>query len=209
MAKKIKKGIVNLEDFTCVVRCGKGDEGMIVLGIDPGTTKSAYVVYDSNTKKVLTQGLEGNDDVLCSIETMRNEYGIEMMAIEMLKSYGMPMGDSCLLTCVWIGRFIEAWMMDATVRFIWRKSIATEICGSPRASDSNIAKGLVNRFSEDKTNLGGGSNPVVGLKGNKGHLYLIKYDMWSALAVSVAFSEKWLRKDYQGITYVDGSACCV
>lgn len=73
------------------------------------------------------------------------------MAIEMIASYGMPVGKEVFDTCVWIGRFIEDMNCIPQDRitvteYIYRKDEKMNICHSMKAKDSNIRQALIDRF---------------------------------------------------------------
>lgn len=140
---------------------------MKILAIDPGTAESAWVIYDPKEKTVLQFGQEPNKELLRRIHQFGPRFGI-VMVIEMIKSYGNVMGDSVIETCVWIGRFIQAW--GGEYEKLPRKSVVTQLCNNPRAKDSNVRRALLDRFGKVK---------CAG----------IKNDMWSAFAVGVAWDE--------------------
>ena len=66
------------------------------------------------------------------------------LAIEMV-AYGMPVGREVFDTCVWIGRYIQAWPRPDEVRLIYRKNVKLELCGSARAKDANVRQALLDR----------------------------------------------------------------
>ena len=79
-----------------------------ILAIDPGTYQSGWaVVGDGN---VVTQfGKRHNEEILDGLR--HGLYGwhtINMVVIEMMTSYGKPVGNTVFETLVWIGRFLEA-----------------------------------------------------------------------------------------------------
>lgn len=52
----------------------------------------------------------------------QNAYKIDKLVIEMIASYGMPVGKEVFETCVWIGRFVElAKIQNIDVEYIYRK----------------------------------------------------------------------------------------
>jgi len=104
----------------------------------------------------------------------------DVLVIEQIKSYGMPMDDNILDTIFWSGRMAQAWSFRC--ERIGRKTIAAELCGSAKASDSNVRQALINLF--------GGKTEAIGSKINPGPLYGVAKDVWSALAVAVAWDQR-------------------
>ena len=159
-----------------------------LLAIDPGPEHSACVVLDPETRAVRGFWLEQNEEVL-KVWAMAAEvnaagflpdehYTGHHLAIEMVASFGMPVGESVFETCLWIGRFIEAWGGEYTK--VYRKDVKLALCGSMRAKDANIRQALINRYEP----TGGGMVPQVGTKSKPGPLHGFKADLWSALAVA-------------------------
>ncbi len=149
----------------------------VILAIDPGPEKSAYVFLD------YAGGVSGeivlNEDIFRIFgifSDTRNH-----LAVEMIASYGMPVGKEVFETCVWIGKFIQAWGRPYTK--IYRKDVKLHLCGSPRAKDSNIRQALIDRF--------GGKEKAIGTKKKRGPLYGFKSDMWAALSVAVTYADNF------------------
>ena len=155
---------------------------MILLAIDPGPEKSAWLDYDTDAKQVVAAGIQENDMVLnlCDRAPKHCHY----LAIEMIASYGMAVGASTFETCVWIGRFIQAFGM-CDYDLAYRKDIKLHLCGSLRAKDANVRQALIDRFPA----TGGGKTPQVGTKKQPGPLHGIKSHLWSALAVAVYWAD--------------------
>ena len=106
----------------------------------------------------------------------QNVYKIDKLVIEMIASYGMPVGKEVFETCVWIGRFVElARLQNIDVEYIYRKDEKMNICHSMKAKDSNIRQALIDRFGP------------VGTKKNPGWFYGFKADIWSAYAIGVTY----------------------
>ena len=140
---------------------------MIVLGIDPGTTQSAYVLFDGS--RVLGGDIVEN----AVLRDLLRDDGIgphDAVACEMIASYGMAVGKEVFETCVWIGRFVEA--CRRPVRMVFRKDVKMHLCHSMRAKDPNIRQALLDKHGE------------VGTKKSPGPLYGIKSHLWAALAVA-------------------------
>lgn len=133
---------------------------MRVLAIDPGNERSALVMLaDSH---IVNQAILQNEGILKMVYEWRAHYPI---AIEMIASYGMPVGATVFETCLWIGRFIEA-AQPHPVALVYRKDVKMHLCGTTRAKDPNIRQALLDKFGKEAT---------------KG----IKKDLWAALGVAV------------------------
>lgn len=149
----------------------------MILSIDPGNIESAYCVIDKETYKPIEFGKIKNEELRKKLISDLHYYPIETLAIEMIASYGMPVGKEVFDTCVWIGRFIESFKCPFTY-YIYRKEEKINICGSMKAKDSNIRQALIDRFGE------------VGVKKSPGWFYGFKKDIWSAYAVGVTWLDK-------------------
>ena len=153
---------------------------MIILAIDPGSAQSAFVVYNSETKEILDKGIEENNH----LNHGRSIQICDFLAIEMIASYGMPVGKTVFETCVWIGRFIEAWGGENWKK-IYRIDVKMHLCKSTRAKDSNIRQAIIDRYPAS----GGGKTPQIGTKAQPGPLDGVSKDVWSALAVAIFAAE--------------------
>lgn len=149
----------------------------MILAIDPGNIESAYCVIDKKTYKPIEFGKLDNDRLIDKINSFEN---IDRLVIEMVASYGMPVGKEVFDTCVWIGRFVEEFInyVKPQYTYIYRKEVKMNLCNSMRAKDSNIRQALIDRFG------------VVGTKKNQGWFYGFKADIWSAYAVGITYLDK-------------------
>lgn len=147
---------------------------MTVIAIDPGSAESAVVIWDG--QRVVNKLYAPNVDVLYQLRQWKNE---TPCVIEMIGHYGtgMPAGKTVFDTCVWIGRFMEAYGA-ANVSTILRPTVKTHICGSARAKDANVSRALKDRFGEP------------GTKKAPGLTYGITGDLWAALAVAVTWHDQ-------------------
>jgi len=154
-----------------------------ILAIDPGNEKSAYVLYNMLTKLPEEFGIEDNEDLLARIGHIQ----ADDMAIEMVASYGMAVGKTVFDTCVYIGRFVERWIIHNSVPpyYIYRKDVKMCLCGSMRAKDANIRQAIIDRYPA----IGGGKIPQIGTKKRPGLLHGVSKDIWSALAVAITYEE--------------------
>lgn len=159
---------------------------MKILAIDPGNIESAYCVIDTETYKPLEFGKVPNVQMLIIIRRLiwsNSPEDFYILAIEMIASYGMPVGKEVFETCVWIGRFIECMNLIPQDRitvteYVYRKDEKMNICHSMKAKDSNIRQALIDRFGP------------VGTKINPGWFYGFKSDIWSAYAVGITYIDK-------------------
>ena len=153
---------------------------MQVLCIDPGTEVSGAVIYDG--KDIMFRIGEINNYELLEMVKLKSVY--DHLAIEMVASYGMAVGKSVFETCVWIGRFIQAFNGDYSQ--IYRKDVKMCLCNSMRAKDANIRQAILDRFPA----TGGGKTPQVGIKSNPGALYGVSKHAWAALGVGITYFEE-------------------
>ena len=139
----------------------------MILAIDSGTFKSAFVQYDERKKQIIDHGILPNPEMRQIL--IGREY--DLVSLEMIASYGMPVGATTFETCVWIGRFLEIARTES--RLVYRKDIKMYLCGSMRAKDGNVRQALIDILGEQ------------GTKKNKGPTYGISSHSWAALAVAV------------------------
>jgi len=147
---------------------------MKIIGIDPGNLETAFVEIEPIVKEhteinILQYGILPNCEMLDLVRANIDSDSVH--AIEMIASYGMPVGKTVFETCLMIGRIQEASKIPC--HLVYRKDIKMAFCGNFRAKDANIKQALTDRFGQQGTKL------------NPGRLYGIKKDMWSALAVAV------------------------
>ena len=156
---------------------------MRILAIDPGTDQSGWCVFDGEV--VVASGVMPNAEMLEYVQRSHFEVNAHGLAVEMIASYGMPVGREVFETCVWIGRFIQAWYRPEGVQLIYRRDVKLHLCGSPKAKDANIRQALLDRFPR----IGGGKTPQVGTKAKPGPLYGVSSHAWAALAVAVLVAD--------------------
>lgn len=147
----------------------------MIIGLDPGNTQSAWVLLENGAP--VDHGKALNDDVLAAVRSGFDPQ--HLLAVEMIASYGMAVGREVFETCLWIGRFVEAWnARGGRHQLVYRMDVKRFHCNTTRANDSNIRAALIDRY-------GPGRDVAVGTKRSQGPLYGIKADEWSALAVAL------------------------
>jgi len=145
-----------------------------ILAIDPGDIQSAYVIWDG--AQLHDAGIYENERVLVRIPMLT----VDQMVIEMIESYGKPVGRTIFETVLWIGRFVQlAESIKLPVHLLPRREVKLHICLDPRVKDSNIAQALRDRFGEKPTKAK--PNPVYnGIR--------IRKDEWQAWALAVTWA---------------------
>lgn len=135
-----------------------------IIGIDPGTTESALVVW---SPEKLSHIFEENGKIKNLISSFRDGH----IYIEMIACQGMPVGKTTFETVLWIGRFYEASRIPVTL--IPRNNIKLHHCGSSRAKDGNVRQVIIDKVGPKGTNK------------NPGPTHGISKHCWQALAVAV------------------------
>jgi hypothetical protein len=149
--------------------------GETVIAIDPGPVNSAYVeICDGH---IVESGIVTNYALANKLKSTSGQFAV----IEMIASYGMPVGKDVFETCLWVGRFVES--VSCSYALMYRKDVKMHLCGSTRAKDSNVRQALIDLY-------GPGKEKAIGKKKTPGPLYGIKKDMWAALAVAVTWSQR-------------------
>lgn len=156
----------------------------VILGIDPGPVQSGYAYIGPSTRHPLSVGILPNDDLLKLIQTYFKwvDPATAHVAIEMVASYGMPVGREVFDTCVWVGRYQQALHHThpyLPVDLVYRRDIKLHFCGNPRAGDANIRRALVDRFTP------GAANHGKGTKHEPGWFHGFTRDVWAAYALAV------------------------
>lgn len=152
-----------------------------VLAIDPGPTQSAWALIDEQYYP-FAFGKDNNARIRELLPTILHPN--DTVAIEMVASYGMPVGAEIFDTCVHIGRFIETSPQPA--RLVFRRDVKLHHCGTARASDANIIQALVDRFAKGQPNRGKGT------KKTPGWFYEFGGDVWQAYALAVTIMDTQL-----------------
>ena len=141
-----------------------------ILGIDPGTTRSAWLLLVDGQPGLFAK--EPNEDIADLLR--RGGIPADVVVIEEITSYGTrPVGRETFQTMAWAGRFAEAMHRTPCV-WLPRGTIARRLGAR---GDSGIRAALIDRF---------GGESAIGRKATPGPLFGIAADVWSALAVAVA-----------------------
>jgi len=189
-----------------------------VLGVDPGPSKSAWVIYDAQAHDVIDHDYADNDQVVADVATIADVGRADHLAIEMVTSYGMSVKDDVFESAVMVGRCIEVWSShpDHYTRVYRRKpnheadvpGVVQNLNRSAAGNDTTVRAALIDRFGGEEKAIGaikcgkckgrgwfGRGRPTCpeceggGWDCPPGPLYGISGDEWAALAVSITFAE--------------------
>ena len=156
-----------------------------IVGIDPGNKQSAFCITDCALNPVRF-GKTDNElmymnlcDAFAELNCLPNNTTI---AIEWVKSYGNPVGDSIFETCAWVGKLEERLKEYETHRVI-RANEKSVICHSMKANDARIKQALINEFAKDTPNHGKGT------KKQPGFFYGFRADIWQSFAVAYTIAK--------------------
>lgn len=104
-------------------------------------------------------------------------HGISV-AVEMIQSFGMPVGREVFETCLVIGRILEICASrNVPCRLVFRKDVKLHHCGTSKAKDANIRQSLIDKYG------------APGVKKAQGVTYGIKSHLWAAFAVATYVTE--------------------
>ena len=151
-----------------------------IIAIDPGNIESGYVIMQG--VEIIQKGKIENDKMLNLIYGFHEFYYNADLYIENVSSYGMSVGKSVFETCIWIGRFYEAWKPTHETgskepELIYRKDIKMHHCNATFAKDSNIITALKDKYGEK------------GTKAKPGFFFGVSKDVWQAVALATFILE--------------------
>lgn len=140
-----------------------------ILAIDPGTAKSQWLLWWPDGK--LTS--EHTPNAVLASQLRDGYFDGRAVAIEMMASYGMPVGKEVFETCYYIGALMEiCGQRGLRVIPVYRSEAKIALCGSARAKDPNVRQALIDIFGK------------AGTKKEPGGTYGISGHAWSALAIA-------------------------
>lgn len=146
-----------------------------VIGIDPGTRQSAYLVWDRQAKEVLEKGTLEN---AAFIERLAKYPYLYPIGLEMVQNFGSPMSNEVIETIVFTGRIIQLWhSKGARLHRMFRSHVKTQICRDSKAKDSWVRQALIDGWGP------------IGKKDSPGPLYGVVEHEWQALAAAVVATE--------------------
>ncbi|NEZ65581.1 hypothetical protein D0962_22965 [Leptolyngbyaceae cyanobacterium CCMR0082] len=158
---------------------------MLVLGIDPGNTKSGWALWQPGYKVHVSAKDDGgamwNDRLLAACRTSPSLSNVDLIVIERMVIYQASQ-DTIHDTIVFYGRLVEIFSQrGATVKLVKRSDVRSHfgIPGGKGSVDSKVIKALKQRIGEPGTKQNPG--PTFGVTGHS----------WQALAAAVTGYEGW------------------
>jgi len=150
---------------------------MKILAIDPGTTQSAYILWNTEKQTVLSCGLMDNNPFVKKYISFVQCKMADLIAVEMIQNYGFQMGRSTIETIMFVGELKAFWdanHYDVTeFKLYGRPTIKGHFNAK---KDAMIRASLRMRYGEHEFKKGG-------------KFYGVKKDIWSAMAIAVALTE--------------------
>jgi hypothetical protein len=149
-----------------------------ILAIDPGTTESAFIWYDTFNGAIGSFAKVLNAKLLLELLKMPTR-----VVCEQIKSYGMPVGDTTFDTVRFTGR-IEQICRDNNIPFILipRVAVKNALKPLPRRNDKDIRGSLIQLYGQP------------GTKNSPGPTYGITKDVWASLGVAHAYRKRLLHE---------------
>ena len=134
-----------------------------ILAIDPGTTRSGYVLLGEDIEDA---GKIRNEDLLEEMQALDLD---TLLAVETIGCYGRPVGREVFETCIWVGRFVQAWRGRYVL--VERREVKKRL-GMGKAKDGDIRRMMIEIYGPP----GGKKTP--------GPTYGVTGDAWQALALA-------------------------
>ena len=145
---------------------------MILLAIDPGTTKSGVVIFDGTN--IFFREKVSNEYLRELI--LLGEIKYDRACIEGIACNGGAVGREVFETCYWIGRLIECIMSQNIIpKIMYRREVKNYLCPKIKSNDAVLRAAVIKILGEP------------GTKKNPGPTYGVTGDVWQALALALTF----------------------
>lgn len=140
-----------------------------IFAIDPGTEESQWLLWWP-TGELTTEHVP---NATLASALRKGYFDNRVVAIEMIASYGMPVGKEVFETCYYIGALMEICYQEGLkVLPVYRRDVKMALCGNAKAKDANVRQALIDIFG------------MPGTKKAPGGTYGISGHAWSALAIA-------------------------
>ena len=161
---------------------------MRIIAIDPGTTHSGYVVFNTSDMSFTEHGKIKNEDLaerMAILLQTRKQYEqpIERVIIENITPQGV-FGKTTIETCKWLGRFdliASLFLRRGAHSYVYinRSTVKKHLLGKVNGMrDTHVRKAVIQRI-----------HPNFSRK-NPGPLAGVTKDTWSALALALVYTDQ-------------------
>lgn len=160
------------------------------MAIDPGSSKSAYVIMDADTFVPMEFDKIENRELLSRVVWWQDAAAAGYPAFDcavietIVGSYGSSIGKTTFDTAIMIGRLEQALFSFAPVEKIPRQTIRAHLCPKIRANDKTVRGALIARFARFDKERGKGT------KAQQDFFYGFSADIWSAFAVGTVWLDR-------------------
>ena len=146
-----------------------------VIGLDPGSEKSAFIHWDG--KRILNKGIHPNEYLLNLLNGVfwhqfKSTTIAPVLAVESMVHITNNAGKEIIDTIFWSGRFYQAW--QGKKELVPRYKVRIALCGKMQSNDKVVRDILISRFGAPGTKKN--PNPVT---------YGLKSHLWAAFALAV------------------------
>lgn len=170
-----------------------------IVGIDPGTERSAIVQYN-----VLPGKTVGHVEWARYLDNAELAHLFPLLScgtvgvIEDVRSFYRRVGSDLLTTVKWIGVFCWEWRRQRgdDMHCILRATVKTHLIGGAVGDDADVTAALYEKF-------GGSRSAAVGTIKAKGPCHGVTGHAWNALAAALAWYEINL-PDLERTRFFDG-----
>lgn len=156
----------------------------VVLAIDPGPMRSAWVLFDVADRRVLEFANSQPNEEFVELLAQTGNLAFDQLVIERVQSYGRNVGAPVFETAFWSGRFAQAaWPMP--LERIANPTVRSHLCGRAGVGYPELKSALYDRFGGVE-----GRAKAVGLKKTPGPLYgFVGDDVYAALGLAVTWAD--------------------
>ena len=125
-----------------------------LLAIDPGSAKSAVVLYSTRERRPLQWVWHDNETLRDWLLMGWHQLAVKgHLVIEYPKPRGMPTSKDEMDTLFEAGRLVQAWGRAWSP--VYRQDVKLALCGHATAKDANIKQAIIDRFGGDAKAIGG------------------------------------------------------
>lgn len=155
---------------------------MRIFAIDPGSTHSGWVIFNTDTKSVEHAGNDENQKIETLLESVARNKSVDALLVEKPQLIGQQIWEQILDTCIWVGRYWKTWIFTVGfvgIYFYSSQEVKRTLLGRMNVpnADSELRQFLLSYYGE------------TGTKKAPGPTYGVSKHAWRALALVATFEE--------------------